>query len=98
KDLYYAALRKTQISLRSNKPKWEAWVIFFLRCLKKQKDRLAVKMERENILAKSLPALSTQILRLLKEHERLTIAEIEQLTQANRNTLKVRLRELTIAQ
>jgi Fic family protein len=98
KDLYYAALRKTQISLRSRKPKWDVWVMFFLRCLKKQKDRLAVKMEREKILAKSLPALSTQILTLLKEHERLTIAEIEQLTQANRNTLKVRLRELTTAQ
>lgn len=98
KDLYYAALRKTQISLRSNKPRWEVWVIFFLRCLKKQKDRLAVKMEREKILAKSLPALSTQILTLLKEHECLTITEIEQLTQANRNTLKVRLRELTTTQ
>lgn len=30
----------------------------------------------------------------LREHAQLTIAEIESLTQANRNTLKVRLREL----
>jgi DNA-binding IclR family transcriptional regulator len=31
---------------------------------------------------------------LLKDHAELTIAEIESLTKANRNTLKVRLREL----
>jgi Fic family protein len=37
---------------------------------------------------------SSEILALLREHERLSIAEIEILTKANRNTLKVRLREL----
>ena len=44
-----------------------------------------------------LPPLSITILKLLREHERLTIAELERLTEANRNTLKVRLRELTQA-
>ncbi|MCI0565279.1 MAG: hypothetical protein MN733_42990, partial [Nitrososphaera sp.] len=33
----------------------------------------------------------------LREHERLTISELERLTEANRNTLKVRLRELAQA-
>lgn len=42
----------------------------------------------------SLPALSIQVLNLLKEHQRLTIAQIVELTSANQNTLKVRLREL----
>jgi DNA-binding IclR family transcriptional regulator len=51
-------------------------------------------LEREKILAQVLPKLSTDILALLKAHERLSIAEIETLTKANRNTLKVRLREL----
>ena len=35
-----------------------------------------------------------KILKLLKENDRLTIAEIVKQTGANQNTLKVRLREL----
>lgn len=97
KDLYYAALRKTQSTLRKTRPNWEAWTIFFLHCLKKQKDNLSAKLQRERILAQSLPSLSLMILKLLREHHRLTIAELERLTGANRNTLKVRLRELTQA-
>lgn len=97
KDLYYAALRKTQRTLKQAKPDWEAWVVFFLRCLKKQKDNLADKLERERIVAPALPPLSLTILKLLREHERLTISELARLTGANKNTLKVRLRELTQA-
>lgn len=69
-----------------------------MRCLKKRKDNLATKLQRERILAQALPPLSLTILKLLREHERLTIAELERLTEANRNTLKVRLRELTQAE
>lgn len=98
KDLYYAALRKTQGTLKQTQPDWEAWLLFFLRCLKKQKDHLAAKLQRERLLAQWLPPLSLTILQLLREHERLTIAELERLTKANRNTLKVRLRELTQAE
>jgi Fic family protein len=98
KDLYYAALRKTQSTLKQAEPDWEAWIIFFLRCLKKQKDNLAAKLKRERIMAQALPELSLTILKLLREHERLTISELERLTGANRNTLKLRLRELTQAQ
>jgi Fic family protein len=97
KDLYYAALRKTQRTLKQAKPGWETWIAFFLRCLKKQKDNLADKLERERIAAPALPPLSLTILKLLREHERLTISELERLTRANKNTLKVRLRELTRA-
>lgn len=70
------------------------WRLFFLKLLKKQKDRLAAKLERENLPANVLPVLSGEILILLRERQSLTIAEIETLTVANRNTLKVRLREL----
>jgi Fic family protein len=95
KDIYYAALRKTQATLQDDYPSWEPWVEFFLRCLQKQKDNLAVKLEREKLLTQQLPTLATQILALLKDHERLSISEIAHLTGANANTLKVRLRELT---
>jgi len=97
KDLYYAALRKTQGTLKQARPDWETWIVFFLRCLKKQKDNLAEKLARERIAAPPLPPLSLTILKLLREHEQLTISELERLTGANKNTLKVRLRELTQA-
>jgi Fic family protein len=98
KDLYYAALRKIQSTLKQPRPDWETWVVFFLRCLKKQKDNLAAKLERERIAAPPLPPLSLTILKLLREHDHLTISELERLTGANKNTLKVRLRELSQAE
>ncbi len=95
KDLYYKALRRTQTSLKNDAPDWEPWLGFFLRCLKKQKSNLAIKVEKEKTADDpALPALSAQVLALLKEHERLSIAEIVKHTSANQNTLKVRLREL----
>jgi Fic family protein len=95
KNSYYDALRKTQRSLPADEIDWESWIVFFLRCLKKQKDNLERKLEREKLLAVKLPKLSAEILTFIREHERLSISELENLTQANRNTLKVRLRELT---
>lgn len=95
KDLYYKALRRTQTTLKTDAPDWEPWLGFFLRCLKKQKANLAAKIEKEKAGDDTaLPALSVQVLDLLKKHERLTIAEIVEYTGANQNTLKVRLREL----
>lgn len=98
KDLYYAALRRTQATLKQERPDWSPWVLFFLRSLKKQKDNLAAKLKRERVLARVLLPLSLETLSLLREHERLWISELESLTGANRNTLKVRLRELTEGQ
>ena len=95
KDLYYKALRRTQTTLNSDDPDWEPWLGFFLRCLKKQKANLAIRVEQEKTASdSSLPLLSVQVLKLLEEHERLTIAQIVEITGANQNTLKVRLREL----
>lgn len=95
KDLYYKALRRTQTTLSGDAPDWEPWLGFFLRCLKKQKTNLAVKVEQEKTASDtSLPLLSVQVLKLLGEHERLTIAQMVEFTGANQNTLKVRLREL----
>ncbi|RLA42899.1 MAG: Fic family protein, partial [Gammaproteobacteria bacterium] len=95
KDIYYKALRRTQTTLKQDPPDWEPWLGFFLRCLKKQKANLASKVEKGQGQAEmELPTLSLEILKLLKENERLTIAEIVKQTGANQNTLKVRLREL----
>ena len=95
KELYYKALRRTQATLKSDKPDWEPWLGFFLRCLKKQKDNLGLKIQEHKPQDDSdLPILSVQVLELFNEHERLTIKEIVALTGANQNTIKLRLREL----
>lgn len=97
KDLYYKALRRTQKTMKSGTADWEPWIGFFLRCLKKQKDILAVRVEDEK---KAVPEtgdllpLSADILALFKAHPRLTLPEIVTFTEANRNTIKVRVREL----
>jgi Fic family protein len=100
KDLYYKALRRTQTTLRADTPDWDPWIGFFLRCLKKQKENLARRLEREQTDQETdseLPQLSLTILALLGEHHRLTISEIVKHSGANQNTLKVRLRELVNA-
>lgn len=100
KDLYYNALRRTQTTLKSETPDWEPWVGFFLRCLKRQKDGLAARLDRERSAQESetdLPQLSLQIIRALQTHQRLTTTQLAAQTAANRNTLKVRLRELVAA-
>ncbi len=97
KELYYKALRRTQTTLKSETPDWEPWIGFFLRCLKRQKDSLSARLDREQISQTSeadLPELSLRVLKALRTNERLTIAQLASMTGANRNTLKVRLREL----
>ncbi len=100
KDLYYKALRRTQTTLKGNDPDWEPWVGFFLRCLKKQKNNLAQRLDSEQITSDDdaeLPEVSVQILALLRSHDRRNIAQITEATGANRNTIKLRLRELVSA-
>ncbi|MGB5633771.1 MAG: Fic family protein [Waterburya sp.] len=94
KDGYYLALRRTQKGLDADNPDWNPWLVFFLHSLKRQKDRLEIKLEREKIMRSSLPQLSVSILELAKEHGRITTKEIENYTKANRSTIKTRINEL----
>lgn len=97
KEAYYLALRKTQGTIRSDAPEWNAWVVYFLKALKQQKLRLEKKIERERIVIGTLPELSVTILELAKEHGRLTIGQIVDLTGGNRNTIKKHLQALVSA-
>jgi hypothetical protein len=76
--------------------KWFWLIGFFLRCLKKQKDNLVKSLDREQPQNDQvdLPELSLKILDLFVIHDRLNLSKIEELTGGNKNTLKVRLREL----
>ncbi len=93
KDGYYRALRSSQVGLGSKDGNLENWTLFFLKALKAQKDNLTKKLDREKELD-TVPALSSEILQIVKERGRLTMAEAVVLTGANRNTLKVHLRRL----
>jgi Fic family protein len=97
KEGYYLALRRTQGTIRTDTPNWQPWLVFFLRALQQQKARLEIKMNREKLLMAKLPPLSIEIVDLIKTHGHLKIAQIVELTGANRNTLKKHLSDLVAA-
>ncbi len=94
KEAYYLALRQTQGTL-SQVPNWEPWLLFLLRALQRQKNRLQVKMDNEKLMASTLPALSVSILELARAHGRVTTQGIELATGESRSTIKARLKQLT---
>ncbi len=94
KEAYYLALRQTQGTIRTAHPDWQPWILFFLRALEHQVERLAAKIEREKLLVSSLPELSLRVLDHAREHGRVSTGEIIRLTGASRNTLKQQIRQL----
>lgn len=95
KESYYLALRRTQTTIRKEEQLWEPWLVFFLKTMAKQKDNLAAKVKEEQSLRASLPALSRQILELVKTRGEITVKDIEDSTGANRNTIKLHLKKLS---
>lgn len=93
KDGYYLALRRTQGTLEHEFPDWEPWLLFFLRLLKQQKDRLATKIAHEERL-EGLHPDALAILEQVRANGRITTSQAEKLTGAPRPTVKVRLAEL----
>ncbi len=94
KENYYLALRQTQVTIKTEKPNWQPWMVFFLKALQQQKNRLQIKLEREKLLQAQLPPLSVQILELVKSRGRITTKEVVTITQANRNTIKKHIETL----
>ena len=93
KDNYYKALKTSQDKLKSQGGFSITWLEFFLALLKKQKDDLKAKIERER-KANQLPELSEKICSLANDHSRITVAFITNELQANRNTVKKHLQNL----
>jgi len=93
KDKYYLALRKSQKNLQSDNDLPLMWTEFFLEVLKKQKDHLFEKIEREQ-RARKIPELSENILHLAIDHGRITISFISNTLGANRNTVKKHIQQL----
>lgn len=95
KENYYLALRRTQQKIRTEEQNWEPWVSFFLKTMVKQKDNLALKVKEERHLREALPALSRSIIEMANARGEITVRDIEEATQANRNTIKAHLKKLT---
>jgi len=94
KDSYYLALRQTQSTIRTGNPDWQPWLVFFLRSLAKQVDRLEKKVEQEQMVLAALPELSLRIVDFARDHGRVTMSDVITLTGASRNTLKQHFRAL----
>jgi Fic family protein len=88
KDGYYLALRRTQKTIRTKKPDWQPWIMFFLRSLQQQKRKLEAKVEREKKILGQLPELSLRIYELVKERGQIKVEEIIRATNAPRGTIK----------
>lgn len=97
KGSYYIALRQTQITIRSDQPNWQPWILFFLRSLHAQVKRLEKKVVTEKIILAVLPELSLQILELVRAQGRITMQAAVQLTAANRSTVKKHMQKLVDA-
>jgi Fic family protein len=95
KDTYYRALRRTQGTLRTDKPDWQPWLDYFLGALRAQKRALDQKIKREKILLDALPPLSVQILDIARTQGRVTVADAAKITGTSRNTVKDHLKALT---
>ena len=88
KEGYYLALRQTQGTIRTDAPNWQPWLSFFLRALQQQVRRLGLKVERERMALAVLPELAVVILDYARDHGRVTMRNMVQVTGASRNTLK----------
>jgi Fic family protein len=92
---YYLALRQTQRSIRTDEPNWQPWLVYFLKALQQQKNRLEKKIERERVILGDLPELSVQILEIAHDHGSVTISEATKATGTSRNTVKDHIKALT---
>jgi len=99
KEAYYLALRRTQTSFREATD-WEPWILFFLRSLKSQTDRLRERLPdpdaatTSSALPHDLSPLAGRLLALLEERATLSVGEAAEALDANRNTLKDKFGEL----
>jgi DNA-binding transcriptional regulator PaaX len=91
KDGYYLALRQTQSTLKEPEPAWHPWLLFLLKALKTQKDRLLSRLDAEQQALATLTPLARSISELLAKQARVSVATIVAATGTSRNTVKVAL-------
>lgn len=92
KEEYFNTLTEVIKSKSSQEP----WIVMFLSTIHHQLKSPTSTPQNATPQSKNtlLPPLSHKILEAIEEHQYLGISEISQLTNANKNTIKVRLKEL----
>lgn len=90
----YVALKHNQDSLEEGRPDWSEWLPFYLEVLQDQKSVLLERLESQKTELSELSDLAGKIMALFKDHKRLQMKEIIQLTRGRRATIKIRLQEL----
>jgi len=90
---YHRTLGRAARHLMSEDSDPGEWMVFFLRALAGQRDELVRRVERLMRLSR-IPELSVRLLDLARRSTRLTMADAVDSTGANRNTIKVHLRQL----
>jgi Fic family protein len=94
KQGYYLALRQTQGTIRTDTPNWQSWITFFLHSLASQVKRLGEKVEREKLMSATVAPLAGALMKIAREHGKLTLKLAEEHTQAKRGTVKVHITKL----
>ncbi len=94
KDDYYLALRQTQLTINTEAPNWQPWIMFLLRALQRQKRHLETKIERERKAMAELSELAIKILEHVHSHGRVTTRDMVREAGASPNTLKATFRAL----
>ena len=79
--------------IQQDESKLNDWLIFFLESLVSQKNALGRKVERERLMS-GLPELSEELIKIIKEHGRLTVSTAVSITGKNRNTIRAHLKKL----
>lgn len=97
KDAYYLALRRGQSELekKTKTNGLNEWLIYFLKSMQKQKNYLSEKLKSEHLASKTSP-LSLQIIEIIRAHGARSLADIVAASQANRNTIKLHIKNLVI--
>ena len=93
KDRYYLSLRRAQSTLYTNNSKLNDWLLFLLGCLRKQISVLDSKVKTERMIAE-LPPLSQEVMKIIRQHGRARVRDIQIITGANRNTIKAHIKRL----
>ena len=94
KEAYFLALRQTQLTINSEAPNWQPWIMFFLRAMQQQKRHLEAKIERETKAIAQLSELAVKILGHVRSHGRVTTRDMVRETGASPKTLKATFRDL----
>lgn len=94
KEAYYLALRRTQTTLGNDVPDWDSWIMFFLRSMRTQVDKLRAKLTPQTPGRTPLSPLAERLATILREKGTLSVAEAVAQTGENRNTLKDKFAEL----